>query len=557
YFQEFGPGSFHVSIGFANPKFINDIGSNSSGSGLCDPAPNGGGQICSEVVKGHVTGARMSRPSDERLYGSGTWDTFGYTQCFASLGSPDGADFSFAKCEADGTFTLTGIPAGDWRLTVFDQWNDVIVDGISTPVRVGGGTNATLCRGSGSNSTTCDMGEIGVFGWKNNLTTRTFFDVNGDGLSQDTEQGLSLVPTNIRYRDGSISNLNSTDLEGFAGFNEVFPIFNWYVMETDSTRYKNTGTHIINDAGGPVDGSTGPYACGQGGFPSCGTSTLMRNMARTAEDFSVPTSLRVPGAVYCDNADCNGFSIAAGPITGGSSGPGGSTGRIDPPWVTSYGWQNYMGQNQLLEFGKKPFGAGENGGIHGHVVYASTRPFDDPALLLQLTWEPQVPHVKINLYQEGFAPDGVTPTLKLVDTTETSSWDDWAQGFRSDGVPNMNCPGQSTSDPFYYTLFNQPNLLTPSTPLPNNSQYKCYDGMHNWNQLQPAPYDGMYSFPSITGLNPTTGKPTGTNCSICVPNPDATDTYRFGQPMLPAGKYVVEMIVPPGYELVKEEDKNI
>ena len=31
-------------------------------------------------------------------------------------------------------------------------------------------------------------------------------------------------------------------------------------------------------------------------------------------------------------------------------------------------------------------------------------------------------------------------------------------------------------------------------------QYKCYDGMHNWNQLQPAPYDGMYSFPSVTGI---------------------------------------------------------
>ena len=27
--------------------------------------------------------------------------------------------------------------------------------------------------------------------------------------------------------------------------------------------------------------------------------------------------------------------------------------------------------------------------------------------------------------------------------------------------------------------------------------------------------------------------------------------------MLPPGKYVVEMVVPPGYELVKEEDKNI
>src|SRR5215472_7529981 len=67
----------------------------------------------------------------------------------------------------------------------------------------------------------------------------------------------------------------------------------------------------------------------------------------------------------------------------------------------------------------------------------------------------------------------------------------------------------------------------------------------------------MYQFPSVTGINPSTGKPTGTNCTICVPNPDTSDTYRVGTPMLPAGKYVVEMIVPPGYELVKEEDKNI
>ena len=53
----------------------------------------------------------------------------------------------------------------------------------------------------------------------------------------------------------------------------------------------------------------------------------------------------------------------------------------------------------------------------------------------------------------------MTTTLKLVDTTQTSSFDDWAQGFRSDGVPNMNCPGQSTSDLFYFSLMNQPNYL--------------------------------------------------------------------------------------------------
>jgi hypothetical protein len=561
YFQEFGPAGFHVSIGFANPVFINNHAKNGSGTGICDPAPNGGGLSCTSFVKGQVTGSRLSRPSDERLYGSGSRDAFGYTQCYASLGTPDGGDFSFAKCDEFGKFTLGNIPAGDWRLTIFDQWNDQIVDGISTPVRVGGSTNATLCHGTTSNPSTCDMGEIAVHAWKNNLTTRTFFDINGDGVSQDNELGLSLVPTNIRYRDGSISNLNSTDLEGFAGFNEVFPIFNWYVLETDSNRYKNTGTHVINDAGGPADGTD---ACGNG-FPDCGTSTLLANLARTKEDFSVPAALRVPGAVYCGDADCGSNSIAGpeSPANGGNGGPGGSTGRIDPAWVTSYGWQNFMGQYQLLEFGKAPFNPGENGGIRGHVVYASTRPFDDPALLLQLTWEPQVPHVTINLYKKGFAADGVTPTLTKVDTTETTSWDDWAQGFRSDGVPRMNCPGQDAGDPFLYTLTNQPNYLdwynalhaTPQgtpTALPNNSRYKCYDGMHMWNQLQPAPYDGAYKFPSVIDRNPTTGRATGTNCKVGVCTIGAD-----GEPQLPAGTYVVEMIVPPGYELVKEEDKNI
>ena len=41
YFQEFGPGGFHVQIGFANPKIINDRRTNSAGTGLCDPAAGG------------------------------------------------------------------------------------------------------------------------------------------------------------------------------------------------------------------------------------------------------------------------------------------------------------------------------------------------------------------------------------------------------------------------------------------------------------------------------------------------------------------------------------
>jgi hypothetical protein len=528
YFQEYGPAGFHVAIGFANPAIINN-----RKPGVCANRSD-----CTHTVKGKVTLAHMSRTPDERLYSTSTSDAYAFTQTYVSLGSPDGADFAFARTADDGTFTFTNMPGGDWRITVFDQWTDLILDGFTTPVRV----DAPLVN----------MGDVAIHQWRQNLYTRTFFDQNGDGVSEDNEPGLSLVPTNIRYRDGSYSNFNSTDLNGFAGFNEVFPIFNWYVVETDSTRYKNSGTHVVYDAGGPVDGSP---ACGKPGIPACGDSTIGKFLARTKEDNSLPADLRVPGSVYCDNADCLGFSIANGPGSSASSNL--STGRIDAPWVQSYGWQGFLGQAAFLEFGKKPFAKGENGGIKGHVVYSSTRPFDDPALLLQLSWEPLVPNVTVNLYEEGTAPDGST-SLKLVDTTQTSSWDEWAQGLRSDGKPNMNCPGQSTSDPFYFTLFDQPELLNLGTSLPYHSQYKCYDGMHNWNQLQPAPYNGMYQFPSVTARNPQTGKPTGTNCTVCVADTATAPTdWDYGQPMLPPGKYVVEMIVPPGYELVKEEDKNI
>ncbi len=532
YFQEYGPANFHVAIGFANPKIIN-----ARLPGVCAAA----GANCTNSITARVTNLHMARTPDQRLYSSGSNDASAFTQCYISLGDPDGDDIAFTKCNPDGTFTLTGIPDGTWRITVFDQWNDLIVDGLSTPVAVKGGQ-------------ALNMGDIPVFQWRTNVYTRSFIDQNGDGVSQATEPGLPLVPTNIRFRDGSFSNFNNTDLNGYAAFNEIFPYLNWLVLETDTTRYKQTGVHVVYDSGGPVDG-----------MPGGGTSAIGQYMANTLEPIPLPANLRVPGAVYCSNADCSGFSIKNGPGTSAT----GSTGRIDPPWVVTEGWQGLLGEAQFVEFGKTLFAPAtstapaENGGIHGEVVYASTRAFDDPGLTVHASWLPNVPGVTVNLYQEITEPDG-TQSLKLVDNTKSSSWDDWAQGFRSDGLPNMNCPGQDPTSPFYFSLQNSTQWLNPGIALPNNSQFKCYDGWAMLNQVQPAPYDGMYQFPSIIGRNPQTGAPAGTgstagtagsmagtNCTVCVPNP------VDGTPMLPAGKYVVEVIVPPGYELMKEEDKNI
>jgi hypothetical protein len=540
YFQEFGPAGFHVSIGFANPAIINNRHDAVCGkNGASDP--NLSASNCTNTVTGTVTEMRQSHPPDQRLYSSGNNKALSFTQCYVSLGDPDGEDFLFTKCNPDGSFAFNGnVPDGDWRLTVFDQWNDQIVDGLSTPVRLGNGV------------TSVSLPNLATQQWHTNFATTTFFDKNGNGVRDPDEQGLALVPTNIRFRDGSYSNFNNTDLNGFAQYNEIFPLFNWYVIESDTTRFKQTGVHVVYDAGGPADGTTG----------AAQTSSIAQNLAGTSETNPVPSNLRVPGAYYCTTADCgDGDNLLTHPNGGGL---GGSSGRIDPPWVTTEGWQGFIGQYEFLEFGKAPYAPGENGGIHGEVIYASTRPFDDPALLIHTSWTPDVPNVTVNLYQESTAADGTT-SLKLVDTTKTSSWDDWTQGFRSDGVPNMNCPGQSDSmtDPFYFTLKDTPfyldqynnqfgNPATAAHNLPSDSRYKCYDGLHNFNQVQPAPYDGMYKFPSVIARDPVTGAETGTNCAVCTANPTGDGTH-----MLPAGKYVVEMITPPGYELVKEEDKNI
>jgi hypothetical protein len=630
YFQEYGPAGYHVAIGFANPAIINarhaDVCAGFGTPGAVGP--------CTNTLTGQVDVQRLSRTPDQRLYPSGSRDALAWTQCWVSLGDPDGEDFMFQFCDADGNFKFNGVPGGQWRITLGDQWNDQIIDGLSVGANIGCITNApntTISPSTCPGGQTLNMGHLSSQQWQANIYTRTFVDDNKNGIWDQGEIGVPQVYARIYYRDGHNANTLLTDSDGVANFNETFPLFNWYVVEADTTRYKTTGIHTVYDAGGPADGT-----CGTGTRP-CGTSTAYLNLANTYEAIPLPADLSVPGAVYCAKADCiaESSSFAAGtPIKSSSAA---STGRIDPPWVATEGWSGMTSQGNWIEFGKAPYAGcnpalpvsttnfcatvtstapgsttptttmvGENGGVHGRVAYASTRPFDDASQMIQQPWQPSIPNVTVNLYQEGFASDGVTPTLTLVDTTQTSSWDAWAQGFYPNytdtasgtALPYMNCPGQGTNvsgspnqDLFYFTLFDQPNFLDwyngiHSTPqvaahsLPYNSQYKCYDSMHIWNQVQPAPYDGSYQFPSVLGINPTNGRLNttltggvggngpgttgfvaatmgGTNCTVCVPNPDTTDVYRVGTPMLPPGKYVVEVIMPPGYEIEKEEDKNL
>ena len=102
YFQEYGPAGYHVAIGFANPAIINarhnDVCAGAGSPGAVGP--------CTNTIDGQVDVQRLSRTPDERLYPSGSRDALTWTQCWVSLGDPDGEDFMFTKCDANGNFKL-------------------------------------------------------------------------------------------------------------------------------------------------------------------------------------------------------------------------------------------------------------------------------------------------------------------------------------------------------------------------------------------------------------------------------------------------------------------
>jgi len=175
--------------------------------------------------------------------------------------------------------------------------------------------------------------------------------------------------------------------------------------------------------------------------------------------------------------------------------------------VLTQGFQSFLGQTSAFIWGKNKYEFGENGGISGIVHYATTRAEDDPQYYVAEVWEPGIPRVTVRLYDR-------TGTTLLMET-QTDSWDD---------TPPRGCPGDM-GDPFYL-------------------DGKCYDGMRNWNQVRPGVFDGGYAFMECYRVR---------GSGSCV----APGTAGAILAPLPTGRYVVEVIPPPGYEIAKEEDKNV
>ncbi len=476
FFQEFGPAGHHVDIGFVNT--LNDTSVLSGGS----------------TITGKVVNQHMSRPPDFAFYNGDP-----VPNCWVGLNELPVAGrrgIYSQKCNADSTFSIPNVPAGTYQLVIWDDFLDRII----------ASTNVTVPTGGGA----VDLLDVPVFDWFGHYQARVFFDANKNGFRDPTEVGIPDQALNLRFRDGSIYQATATNPQGDAEFSEVFPFFNWLVAEVDFARFKPTGSTNIVDNGGQVPADAG---------------------------WTMPSRNKLnPQLQECMQADVDA-GVPECPAAGVpriNPNTGNALSRTDTGPILTQGIATFLGQTNAIEWGKALYGPGENGGISGMVQYATVRAEEDPRYAAAENWEPGIPRVQVNLYQD-FNKDNVIDDLDGSGTVTLADVDNWPFGnFPSaeDNDRNGNAVFDR-GDAFDIAVTDSWDDSLPSgcqgVPFVSNGvTTDCYDGLRNFNQMRPAVFDGGYAF----------GSPAG-------------------KPELAAGTYIVEAVTPPGYETLKEEDKNV
>ena len=429
---------------------------------------------------------------------------------WVGLNDPSGALIWAQPADPDAaTFSIENVPPGSYQLVFWDKYLDNIFAFHNVVVD---GSQALI-----------ELGEIPVFRWFGTLDNLVFYDANENGVRDVGEMPLGRQAVNIRWRDGTMYNTTITDMSGEASFSEVFPFFNWLVGEVDYARYKPTGVTVVVDNGGEIN-SGDPLSYG-----------------------GVLNPQPQP-----DNGDA-GFRVETGP-------------------VLLEAFQLFLGQTNVLEWGKVAYAPGENGGIAGIVYYSTTRAENDPRFGVGEPWEPGIPRVQVALYPDGDVdvspygdfpgtgdidwnnngtldlPDGVIDDVDGDTFVTLADEDNYPLGWSSGGTFGPEDVDHNTNGTFdagdaIQIVHTDSWDDTPPTGCVGDPfsahgvPTDCFDGLRNFNQARPGVFDGGYWFNSyflngwVDGGTPVDGLPNAT--------------------------YIVQAAIPAGYKLVKEEDKNV
>lgn len=480
FFAEFGPPGYHVFIGFV--KTFKDTS-----------VLNGTTTITGRIVNMHA-----SRPPEVAFFAGEpvpkAW--VGLNDLSAGVGR----GVFTTPCDPDtGEFSIPNVPPGNYQLVVWDDNLDVIF----------AFQNVTVASSVG----TLDLQDIPVFNWFARVNAMAFYDANENGFRDVGEVGLPGQVVNLRFRDGTIYQSGVTDASGRFDFNEVFPFFNWLVAEIDYTRYKATGATVVVDAGGQVMPDNG-WA-----YPSRGKLTPQEQLCTVVDVGVTPGCAAVGDPILNPNTLNNLSKTETGP-------------------VLLEGFQAFLGQTNVMEFGKKAYTGTENGGITGVVQYAITRAENDPRYAVAEPWEPGIPRVQVVLYADGDLDKAIDDLNgnSVIDLADVDNYPfGWSEGGAQgpEDVERNGTPGFQLGDALQIGATdswddNVPTGCQGDVFVLRGVPTDCHDGMRNFNQVRPALFDGGFGF----------GTPAG-------------------EPTLPIGTYIVEAVPPKGYVTVKEEDKNV
>lgn len=479
-FGEFGPPNRHVFFGFV--KEFNALpGSANPGS-----------------ISGRIVNAHNSRPPDFTFNPGHPLPA-----CWIGLNEKASRNGVYASpCNEDSTFSIAGVPPGDYDLAIWDENLNQIITLYGVTVPATGGP--------------VPLGDVPVFRWFGTLESTVFHDANQNGFRDPGEVGIAEQAVNLRFRDGSLYQSFPTDLEGFVPFEELFPFTKFLVAEVDFARFKATGATIIADNGGPV-------------LPDMG--------------WGYPSRDKLTPQEQCDSIDAvTGDCI--NPIINPNTGNNLSRTVTGP--VLTQALTTFTQVTNVIEWGKAAYGPGENGGISGIIYYATTRAEDDPRYAAAEPWEPGIPRVQVSLYADNNLDNiiddlnGNGPQLADVDNHPFG----WADGGTR-GPEDLDRNGNGSFDPgdavqIVYSDSWDDNMPTgcnsPPFSVNGSPAQECFEGLRTYNQVRDGVFDGGYAF--------NTYHPGG----IVSGGPEA--------PLAP-GRYIVEAALPPGYEHLKEEDKNV
>jgi hypothetical protein len=191
-------------------------------------------------VTGNIAAASIYLPQQNGLpYQGGVWGGLNGTKvtgpienAWVALSDLQNGDTAVyvGQANSDGSFSINGVPDGNYLFTWWDEKLHYILDWTQITV---------------SNGQTYDMGTQMLTGWFTKIEGYVFNDLNKNGVKDAGEAGIANYLVGLRDRDNSeidrMSVAVTTDPTGYYVFERAYPMGSWMVLEAYNDTYYTTG----------------------------------------------------------------------------------------------------------------------------------------------------------------------------------------------------------------------------------------------------------------------------------------------------------------------------